>query len=102
MYSEELVGRLVFSGAGRDQGRPLLIIKLLNDKLVVVVDGSLRTLEKPKLKNLRHLRVTNRVAVEVVDKIARGDPLSNTFLRQAIRRLVNEEGIDGKGGLEND
>ncbi|NLU50799.1 MAG: RNA-binding protein [Syntrophomonadaceae bacterium] len=101
MQDEDLVGRLVFSRAGRDRGRALLVLKMLNDRLVMVVDGDLRTLENPKPKNLKHLQVTNRVARDVREKVARGDPLDNALIRRAIDALAGE-GYWREGGPEGD
>lgn len=99
MSEENLVGRLVYSKAGRDQGRPLIVTRVIDDRLVVVVDGDLRTLENPKVKNLKHLQITNRVASGIVEKIARGDPLSNAEVRKAIKDLLYRD--LGEGGLED-
>ncbi|ADI02955.1 MAG TPA: RNA-binding protein [Syntrophothermus lipocalidus] len=99
MSEENLVGRLVYSKAGRDQGRPLLVIRVIDNRLVLVVDGDLRTVEKPKIKNLRHLQTTNRVASAIVEKMARGDPLSNSEVRKAIEDLLYRD--SGGGGLED-
>lgn len=99
MFEEELLGRLVYSRCGRDRNRPLIIIKTLNDRLVLVVDGDLRTLENPKVKNLKHLRMTRRVATEVAEAIARGEPLSNARVRKAIQHLVDTDTDGPEGGL---
>lgn len=100
MLNEDLVGRLVYSKSGRDRGKPLLIIKVINDRLVMVVDGNLRTIENPKVKNLKHLRVTPRVAREIVDKIARGDPITNPQIRRLIETLVDSI-TPREGGLDD-
>lgn len=50
MSEENLVGRLVYSKAGRDQGRPLLVIRVIDNRLVLVVDGDLRTVENLRLR----------------------------------------------------
>ena len=48
------IGQIVYSKAGRDKGYVLTVIS--NGKLgVFVVDGKERPLERPKLKNPKHL-----------------------------------------------
>lgn len=61
MDKETLVGTLVYSKAGRDKGKPYIIVKVLNEKYVYLSNGNLRTIEEPKLKKLMHLNVTKDV-----------------------------------------
>lgn len=61
MNSGSLVGRMAWSKAGRDKGKPYVIVETLNDKYVLVCDGAIRTLERPKKKKLMHLSVTDSV-----------------------------------------
>jgi len=99
MPQDNMVGRLVYSKAGRDQGRPLIVVRVIDDRLVMVVDGDLRTVEKPKVKNIRHLQPTNYYAAAIAEKMARGDPLSNWEVRKAIEELLHRDSREG--GLEN-
>lgn len=52
------IGQIVYSKAGRDKGKVLTVIAN-GPKGAFVVDGKERPLERPKLKNLKHLSVTN-------------------------------------------
>ncbi|MEE0808614.1 MAG: KOW domain-containing RNA-binding protein [Acutalibacteraceae bacterium] len=53
-----MVGKVVYSAAGRDKGRFLVVVGA-NGDLPLVCDGKERPLERPKLKNPKHLRFTN-------------------------------------------
>lgn len=53
-------GQIVRSAAGRDAGRFFMVVSL-EGAYVFIADGSLRRLEKPKKKKLRHLARTNRI-----------------------------------------
>ena len=53
-------GTVVISGAGHDCGRAMLVVRIDGDN-IFVADGKERTLDKPKKKNKKHVRVTNRV-----------------------------------------
>lgn len=44
---------IVFSLAGHDKGRAYIVLRQEGDRLVLT-DGKLRKLDKPKKKNLRH------------------------------------------------
>jgi ribosomal protein L14E/L6E/L27E len=61
MDNEKLVGRVVWSKAGRDKGKTYIIVETLDDKYVLVCDGEARNLERPKKKKLMHLSVTDSV-----------------------------------------
>ncbi len=46
------VGRVAVSKAGRDKGRAFVILELADKDHVLIADGKLRKLEKPKRKSL--------------------------------------------------
>ena len=50
------VGLIVYSTAGRDKKRPFLVVTVIDDRTVGVADGKLRSVSKPKPKNIRHVR----------------------------------------------
>lgn len=49
------VGMLAYSKCGRDRKRLFCVVECLDDEFVLVADGKLRTLDKPKKKRLKHL-----------------------------------------------
>ena len=55
-----MVGQIVCSKAGRDKGY-FLVVVLEKENSVSVCDGKERPLERPKLKNPKHLCFTNTV-----------------------------------------
>ena len=71
-----MYGRIVCSTAGRDKGYFLAVVGNKGDNLLVC-DGKERPLERPKLKNRKHLAVTN-VTLE------KEQLLSNKSLRRAL------------------
>lgn len=48
-------GDLVISKSGRDKGRKLVVIKVTDENFVLIADGDLRKIEKPKVKKVKHL-----------------------------------------------
>lgn len=56
--SEIEIGKVIIAKAGRDQGRTLVILKVIDKDFVLVVDGDLRRIEKPKLKKVMHCALT--------------------------------------------
>ncbi len=53
-----MVGKIVYSAAGRDRNKPMVIVKETENYLLVC-DGKERPVERPKRKNPKHLRFTN-------------------------------------------
>ncbi len=49
------VGMLAYSKCGRDRKRLFCVVDVIDTEFVLVADGNLRTLEKPKKKRLKHL-----------------------------------------------
>ncbi len=71
---EITVGTVVFSKAGRDKRKMLLVIKT-DGNYAYVCDGDLRKVDKPKKKKLIHLQRTNYT--ELIDP----DNLTNSQVR---------------------
>lgn len=53
-----MIGRIVCSVAGRDKGCFMAVLEMDKGK-AFVCDGKARPLEKPKAKNIKHLKFTN-------------------------------------------
>ncbi|NLN64990.1 MAG: RNA-binding protein [Clostridiaceae bacterium] len=82
-----VIGRVVYSKAGRDKGKLLIVIDVLNEDFVLVADGGLRPVERPKKKRIKHLKYTDLTAEAVVEKLNGGKKLLNQDLKDAIREL---------------
>ena len=72
------IGQIVYSKAGRDKGKALIIISS-SDLGVFVVDGKERPLERPKLKNIKHLEFTDFC-------LSDNEYRSNKALKAALKR----------------
>jgi ribosomal protein L14E/L6E/L27E len=81
------VGRIVKSTAGRDSGRLFLAIGAFDQEHLLIADGDLRKVEKPKKKKLRHLEAT----AHCLDGLAVGK-LKNADIRKLIRNATGKEG----------
>lgn len=87
-------GQLVSSCAGRDQGRYFIVIDVVNESLVKVVDGDLRRVEKPKVKNMRHLIRYERMVTSIAEKLKSGQRITNEQVRLALKETLNEEALN--------
>ncbi|GFN36909.1 KOW domain-containing RNA-binding protein [Tepidimicrobium xylanilyticum] len=82
--SDITIGQVVKSRAGRDKGRVFLVLEILDDKHVLVVDGDLRKLDKPKKKKVKHLTVYNTVLTELKDKLDNNIKINNAYIRRLL------------------
>ena len=81
------VGRIVISRAGHDKGEIYVIVDTADLTHVGVADGTTRTIEKPKKKNLRHLWLTKAKIVEI-ERLIQGERVScNLKLGSIIKAL---------------
>ncbi len=70
-------GSIVCSKAGRDSERFLVVLQVENGN-VLVADGKERPVEKPKLKNIKHISLTRATVTEE-------QMLTNRSIRHALR-----------------
>lgn len=94
--SDPVIGRVVYSKAGRDEGKVFIIIGIVDEDFVLIADGDIRPAEKPKKKRIKHLKVTDRVAESIADKLAGRRRVQNADLKAAISEIqkivVSSEG----------
>lgn len=84
-------GSIVMSTAGRDSGKLFFVIDV-KEKYALIVDGELRRTEKPKQKNLKHLKFYSENTNErIYRKIISGVKLENAEVRKALKLFLSEE-----------
>ena len=64
------LGELVHSIAGRDAGRKFLVVKVIDEKYILISDGDLRKIEKPKKKKVKHIESCGVVINSLKEKLA--------------------------------
>lgn len=72
-YEPLFEGEIVRSRAGRDRGRVFVVRKILDADYVLLVDGTLRTLERPKKKKRRHLLKASDTRMELSETLCNAD-----------------------------
>ncbi|MBQ4186995.1 MAG: KOW domain-containing RNA-binding protein [Firmicutes bacterium] len=97
-FGSQALGRLVRSGAGHDKGTYLVIVGVEDENHVLVADGRLRSIQKPKRKKLRHITATEYGSGEIRKKLLENSPILDAELRRFIASAVGAEGkiITGK------
>ncbi|WP_119864308.1 KOW domain-containing RNA-binding protein [Clostridium isatidis] len=93
LQNNDLIGKVVLSKAGRDKDHLYVVIDVLNDKYVLLSNGNTKTVQMPKRKSLKHLRVLNNVDDEIKESIISKD--RGTDLK--IKRFLKLKGIVKEG-----
>lgn len=94
------VGQVVQSAMGRDKGKHFIVLDKVDDQHVVVVDGYLRRVEKPKKKKIKHLLRLNLYSGEIRKSILENKKINNAFVRKELERLGFQPKAKN-GGSEN-
>lgn len=79
-----MLGQVVKSQAGRDKGKVLLILEILDIEYVLVVDGDLRKIDNPKKKKVKHLTVYNTVLPDFIYKLDNNIEINNAYIRKLL------------------
>lgn len=96
-----VVGRAAVSLAGRDKGRAFFIVAEQGE-YVLLCDGGLRKLERPKKKKRRHIRVEPQAEESVGARLAQGGRVEDYELRAALQRLGYRDAdtVEGRQQLQ--
>lgn len=90
MQDNDLLGRVVISKAGRDAGNLYIIIEQIDDSYVLLADGRLKTIEKPKKKKLKHLKQTGVLNSELIPSIVSKDLNLDIMINKFLKGIVKE------------
>ncbi|MDF2541018.1 MAG: hypothetical protein K0S47_736 [Herbinix sp.] len=85
--NELIIGCFAVSKAGHDFGKCYVIINAENE-YVYLVDGRIRTLERPKKKKRKHMTMLTQTEVSLVDKV-QNKTVKNEEIKRAIKLLIN-------------
>lgn len=93
MLKNNCLGKIAYSKAGRDQGKVLVVVSVLDDEYVYVCDGSLRPVEKPKKKKIKHLEFTNIIAEEVESLLMSDEKVTNAVIKRILQSYDNNREV---------
>lgn len=85
-----MVGKFAKSKAGHDKNQIYVILKE-DAEYVYLVDGKLKTIEKPKKKKKKHIQIILKEDENVSNKLKQDEMLINEEIKVAIKRA-----FDGK------
>lgn len=84
-------GQIVYSTAGRDEGRKFIILSIIDDNYVYISDGDLRKVDKPKKKKFKHLKSTGMVAEPIKEKLLSNIKVEDFEIKKFIALLSKKE-----------
>ena len=91
------VGHIVISLAGRDKERLFYVLKT-EENFVYLADGSLRKIESPKKKKVKHVKVfISDNESRVSQKLRSGEKVLNSEMRKALSDF-SEMHLQAEGG----
>ncbi|ERJ83071.1 hypothetical protein HMPREF1987_01154 [Peptostreptococcaceae bacterium oral taxon 113 str. W5053] len=91
MDSELSIGQVVRSRAGRDKGGIFLIYEILDSEYVLLVDGKIRRLDRPKKKKIKHLVIYHSILSEFKEKVESNQKINNAFVRSQLKEFLRED-----------
>ena len=83
-----LVGSLVISKSGHDKNHVYVVMEV-EGGFVYVVDGKIKTVDKPKKKNMKHIQMVNIKSDEIINKIDNKE-LRNEDVKRFIKLFKKE------------
>ncbi|MBE5934597.1 MAG: hypothetical protein E7262_02250 [Lachnospiraceae bacterium] len=85
---DTLVGSLIISRSGHDKNH-IYVVMEVESGFVYVVDGRLKTIDKPKKKNIKHIQVVNNKPEDIMEKID-NNSLRNEDIKRCIKLFKQE------------
>lgn len=83
------IGSFVRSKKGRDKEN-IYIVKRIFDKKLELVDGNGKTLEKPKIKNIKHIEVLEGEADKIAIKLDQNAKVFDEEVYSVIKKYKNQ------------
>ena len=77
-------GRVVVSTQGHDAGRWYAVVSVLDERNLLLVDGEIRKLAKPKKKQVKHLKALP-LNVQLEGRGESGGPVADSDIRKALK-----------------
>lgn len=84
------VGQIVQITHGRDAGQYAVIIDVIDERFVLLADGSRRKFDFPKRKNVQHIQLLDYISLEVQNSIIETGRVTNGKLRYALTKFANQ------------
>lgn len=87
------IGQVVQSTQGRDNGRDFVVVGIVDESYVLLCDGALRKIDKPKKKKVKHLIPKQELISSLKEKLSSGQRVYDSEIRKALASL-RDQGLD--------
>lgn len=87
------IGQVVKSTQGRDAGRLFVVVGIIDESYVLLCDGALRRIDKPKKKKRKHFIPTQECISSLGEKLKGGQRICDADIRKALAAL-RDQGLD--------
>ena len=87
------IGQYVQSTQGRDAGKTFIVVGIADENHVLIADGKLRSIEKPKKKKVKHLIPKQELFSSLREKLLSGECVYDAHIRKDIKAL-RDQGLD--------
>ena len=85
-------GEAVCSTAGRDANKCFLVVEVVDEQFVLIADGKLRKIEKPKKKKIKHLVSLGKISQETAQKLTDRQLVTNGEIRKVLATIKAKKG----------
>ena len=79
------LGQIVYSTAGRDEGKTFVVVEIIDENYVRIADGDLRRIKSAKLKKIKHLKSMGETLDKIAEKLENRQIVFDSELKSAIR-----------------
>lgn len=87
--TENLIGHLVHSTQGRDNGKAYLVWQVIDENFVLLVDGDARKIANPKKKRIKHIEISSIVLENIKNKILNNLKVFDAEIYSNIKKVEN-------------
>ena len=85
-------GQIVKAIAGRDKDKYFVVLSAVDSEYCLIADGRTRKVDAPKKKKLKHLKITEHLALNVKEKLSTDKSVTNSLIKDELRAVINIEG----------
>ena len=83
------IGNIVISTMGRDKGLYFIVVGV-EENYVYLVDGSVRKIDKPKKKKIKHIELTNMHDENIANRVINKHKIANHDIKKALKDILRE------------
>lgn len=90
-WSHPHIGQVVLILSGRYSGQYAIIVRIIDQRYVMIADGRKRRFLRSKKKNLLHLQLEPMIDQEIAQSLKENNGVTNGKLRETISTFVQHK-----------